>query len=93
MAPHDVRCILVGNKCDEKQDGIDTRAKNLAESKNLPYFEVSAKTGENVDEAFFQLVRMLVAVQDNGPDIVVVKPDPEKPVEPEPKNWYQCWML
>jgi GTPase KRas protein len=54
-----VPTVLVGNKCDLNEDRQVTtvEGKELAKSYQCPFFEVSAKTRENIDESFFQLVR------------------------------------
>lgn len=51
--------ILVGNKCDlnEKRQVLQSHAQNRAESWKVPYVETSAKTRENVDKVFFDLMR------------------------------------
>lgn len=51
--------ILVGNKCDlnEKRQVSQSHAQNRAESWKVPYVETSAKTRENVDKVFFDLMR------------------------------------
>ena len=49
--------VLVGNKKDlteERQVPVE-RANLFASSRNIPYLEVSAKTGENIEE-MFQLI-------------------------------------
>ncbi|KAJ5068583.1 ras and ef-hand domain-containing protein [Anaeramoeba ignava] len=53
-APQNVATILVGNKIDlESQRSISTKqGSNLANSLHSPFIEVSAKSGENILEAF-----------------------------------------
>jgi GTPase KRas protein len=51
--------VLVGNKCDlshERKVPID-EGLNLAKSWKCPFFEVSAKTGQNLTECVSQLAR------------------------------------
>lgn len=55
--------ILVGNKSD-LQDSRQVRqeeASDKASKWNKPYIETSAKTRENVDKAFFDLMREIKA--------------------------------
>jgi len=51
--------ILVGNKCDlnEKREVSESTAQSRADSWKVPYVETSAKTRENVDKVFFDLMR------------------------------------
>ena len=51
--------ILVGNKCDlnEKRQVSQSHAQDRADSWKVPYVETSAKTRENVDKVFFDLMR------------------------------------
>lgn len=50
--------VLVGNKIDLKdQRKVSTEeGKQFADELNIPFLEVSAKTQENIDEAFQKLV-------------------------------------
>lgn len=47
-----VATILLGNKCDLDHSVADKDIKLLEEELNTKYFEVSAKNGTNVDDAF-----------------------------------------
>ncbi|XP_044732944.1 ras-related protein Ral-a isoform X2 [Chrysoperla carnea] len=51
--------LLVGNKSDleEKRKVALSEANNRAQQWNVPYVETSAKTRENVDKVFFDLMR------------------------------------
>lgn len=55
----DVPMILVGNKLDLRQTGLDSQARHLAAQMHLPYFETSARTRHNIDEVFIELVRLI----------------------------------
>lgn len=49
--------VLVGNKIDVRPRTISHRvASNKAKKMNVDYFEVSAKTGENIDKLFNSLI-------------------------------------
>lgn len=54
--------VVVGNKCDLKEDRAVSRAKALAvaQSWNAPYYETSARVRTNVDEAFVDLCRQVI---------------------------------
>jgi len=51
--------IVVGNKADldSERKLSKVEASTKVKQFNLPYFEVSAKTGDNVNEALMYLVR------------------------------------
>jgi small GTP-binding protein len=54
--------IIVGNKsdlADERSSGTAADIKRYADGNSIPYFEISAKTGNNVDAAFFGLVKVM----------------------------------
>ena len=54
---------LAGNKCDITEKAVTTQqAKTFAETHNLLSFEVSAKTGEGLNELFKQLGEDIAAV-------------------------------
>lgn len=53
-ASDSIECILIGNKCDLTQDKVISteRGQELASEYNMKFFEASAKTDTNVQEAF-----------------------------------------
>lgn len=54
----EIPMVLVGNKCDLDYDPyLDERAAKLAEEWKIPYIRASAKTDENVKDAFITIVR------------------------------------
>ena len=56
--------FLIGNKIDKNRERIITteQGQKLAEEYNIPFFEVSAKTGENVNEVFKALYNKISKV-------------------------------
>lgn len=61
----DIPFILIGNKKDlvsEVGEVIDTdEARHYAEQENSIYIETSAKDGTNVEEAFLELTKLIIA--------------------------------
>jgi len=57
--------ILIGNKIDLNNERKITRAhaQHLSDKLNAPYFETSAKTGENVNEVFQKIGELLLKSQ------------------------------
>lgn len=55
----EIPILMVGNKCDLENDRQVSKAdaQALASSFNIQYMEASAKSGYNVREAYFTLVR------------------------------------
>mmetsp|Transcript_10113 Transcript_10113/g.42491 ORF Transcript_10113/g.42491 Transcript_10113/m.42491 type:complete len:175 (+) Transcript_10113:242-766(+) len=55
----DVNKLLVGNKSDltSKREVETEKGKELAESNGMKFLETSAKTAENVEEAFLTMTR------------------------------------
>jgi len=49
--------VLIGNKVDLDREVEEAEALDLAERLNCEYLETSAKTGENVEEAFEKIAR------------------------------------
>ncbi|CAM4920913.1 unnamed protein product [Rotaria socialis] len=54
-----VPMLLIGNKLDICQTGMDAHARAAAASMRIPYFETSARTRHNIDEIFIELVRLI----------------------------------
>ncbi|MHA1733732.1 MAG: GTP-binding protein [Promethearchaeota archaeon] len=58
--------ILIGNKIDLERRVEREEAEDLAKRLNCEYLETSAKTGENVEEAFFQIAKKCVESAQKG---------------------------
>ena len=65
-----VPIILVGNKIDlvDEREIPDYEGKELADEFNINYFECSAKTGENINLAFEDLIKKMVKTVDKPKD-------------------------
>lgn len=61
LGDRDVYFILVGNKNDLERQVQRSEAESLAEKYNARYFEMSAKTGDGVTEAFMHLAETAAA--------------------------------
>ena len=57
--------VLVGNKLDvEKREVTEQEARALANTWGVPYAEMSAKTGQNVDIVFYDLAEAIAKRKD-----------------------------
>ncbi|TFF90601.1 MAG: GTP-binding protein [Promethearchaeota archaeon] len=56
--------FIIGNKKDlvEKREILDAEIESISKKLGLEYFETSALTGENVDEAFYKLGETLLSI-------------------------------
>ena len=68
-ASETVRKILLGNKCDmdEKRAVSTEEGEKLADELGIQFFEVSAKSGRSVENAFFKLVEDIRLRQTSRP--------------------------
>jgi GTPase KRas protein len=60
--------VMVGNKCDLEVDRqVSTlEGQQLAKHWGIPFIETSAKTRLNLDESFFNLVRLIRSGRNGG---------------------------
>ena len=67
--------LLVGNKCDMKDDRqvLATEAQDLAFNEGFNYVETSARTAVNVEKAFFELTMRVLDKVLSGK--MIVDPD------------------
>lgn len=71
--------VLLANKCDLENKIVTTvEGRRMAEQYKIPFFEVSAKTGENVTNAFESLANIIY-------QRVKSKPTPQEEIEPNKK--------
>ncbi|EGR31311.1 rab2 gtpase, putative, partial [Ichthyophthirius multifiliis] len=72
--PH-LSFVLIGNKCDledQRQVSVE-EAQNFAKENNLLFLEASAKTSQNIEEAFHQNAKMIFDKINTG----VINPNQE----------------
>ncbi|KAF8183050.1 small GTPase superfamily [Mycena galopus ATCC 62051] len=77
----DVIYILVGNKSEAENERQVSEEEGAARARQwgCQFLEVSAKTGENVDQAFMDLIRALRAAR-----------EPREPAPAKSQKQYQC---
>ena len=56
----DFKKIIVGNKIDLERVVSKEKVENFGKSKNMKYYEVSAKTGEGLDNVFKAIVELIL---------------------------------
>ena len=79
--------ILVGSKLDlseEKRIVTEEEGQNLADKNNMPFYETSSKTGENVEKIFFTLAQNIYEnlsnenINDNASVKIIQNPECKK---------------
>ena len=79
--------ILVGSKLDlseEKRIVTEEEGQNLADKNNMPFYETSSKTGENVEKIFFTLAQNIYEnlsnenINDNASVKIIQNPERQK---------------
>jgi len=82
--------MLVGNKCDKQYEREVSREEGVAMARDFGcrFLETSAKTAENVEKLFKDLVRLLRSSK----EVDRVVPAPAPPVKP-PKPRFKCVIL
>jgi len=70
FASEDVIRILLGNKCDmeEKRMISTNRGQEIAQANGIKFYETSAKTNENIHEAFMTLATDILRIQPKKED-------------------------
>ena len=61
--------LLIGNKSDQLESEVrvdSSKAKLYAQSKNMEFFEASAKTADQVSQSFLTLSRKLMSKRDSN---------------------------
>ena len=79
--------ILVGSKLDlseEKRIVTEEEGQNLADKNNMPFYETSSKTGENVEKIFFTFAQNIYEnlsnenINDNASVKIIQNPERKK---------------
>ncbi len=65
----EIPIILIGNKidCEDREVKVE-EAENFWKEQGYPYFETSAKTGENIDNTIKFLVKKVINVKEGNKD-------------------------
>jgi Ras-related protein Rab-7A len=84
--PENYPFVLLCNKCDkiEERKVQEIKIKKYSETKNIPYFEASAKNSRNVESAFEEVARLALKrnIKEDDilfiPDRIVLKTNEQK---------------
>ena len=67
MQNKNIPVIIIGNKIDLNERDVDkNEAEQLAKSKKYRYFEVSAKSGQGIDESMKYLIQKVIEINDKN---------------------------
>jgi len=85
--------MLVGNKCDKQYEREVSREEGAAMARDFGcrFLETSAKTAQNVEKLFTDLVRLLRSSKESVDRGVPAPPPPVKP--PKPSMRLKCVVL
>lgn len=85
--------MLVGNKCDKQYEREVSREEGAAMARDFGcrFLETSAKTAQNVEKLFTDLVRMLRSSKENVDRGAPPPPPPAKP--PKQPGRFKCVIL
>jgi len=86
--------VLVGNKVDAKDRKVKSKMVNFHRKKNMPYFEISAKSNYNFDKPFLWLTRKMFgdSTVEFTKAIAVAPPDPTAFISAEQRAQMEAEM-
>ena len=78
--------VLMGNKSDlYKNESLHKKAIQFAKENKMRYFQVSAKTGENVEESIISTIKKIVSLYKERPPLRYHLNFERKPKEKKPR--------
>ncbi|KAJ6227004.1 ras and ef-hand domain-containing protein [Anaeramoeba flamelloides] len=87
-AVSDLSILLMGNKIDLEEERVVSteEGENLAKQHNIPFFETSAKTGENVEKCFLLLTEQSLKKKHYNDSSKQTKQTTNVEIETQPKK-------